>query len=69
MTVTIRDRLIVAAIIAIAVIALLAMPARAQCDATCSQVPEPPILAPGPCTSTAPWTCYAWHLFMPEVAR
>ena len=53
MTTTRRDRLTVALVIAVAVLALLALPARAQCDATCSQVPEPIIGMA--CTDLHPW--------------
>ena len=60
-----RDRLKVALIIAVAVLALLALPARAQCDATCSQVPEPPIGMA--CTSLHPWSCDSYQLYLPEV--
>ena len=64
-----RTRLLVAVTITAATFALLALPARAQCDAACGQVPEPPILAPGPCTSDASWTCYANQLFLSVVVR
>jgi len=67
MTTTRRDRLTVALVIAVAVLALLALPARAQCDATCSQVPEPEIgLA---CTDLHPWSCDANQLYLPAVSR
>jgi len=49
------------------VLALLALPARAQCDATCSQVPEPPIGMA--CTSLHPWSCDSYQIYLPEVVR
>lgn len=46
---------------------LLWLPAQAQCDASCSQVPEPEIgLA---CTDLHPWSCDANQLYLPAVSR
>lgn len=67
MTTTPRDRLKVALVIAVAVLALLALPVRAQCDATCSQVPEPIIGMA--CTDLHPWSCDSYQIFLPEVVR
>lgn len=65
MTTTRRDRLKVALIIAVAVVVMLALPARAQCDATCSPVPEPIIGMA--CTDLHPWSCDSYQLYLPEV--
>ena len=55
---TTHDRFIVAAIIVIMAVLLWILPAQAQCDPSCRDVPEPPI------TSTASTT-----LYLPAVAR
>ncbi len=64
---TTHDRFIVAAIIVIMAARLWILPARAQCDTACSQVPEPEIgLA---CTDLHPWSCDANQLYLPAVSR
>src|SRR5690606_2314485 len=58
MTATTHDRFIVAAILIIMAVLLWILPAQAQCDPSCRDIPEPPI------TSTASTT-----LYLPQMAR
>lgn len=58
MKTTTHDRFIVAAILIIMAVLLWILPAQAQCEPSCRDIPEPPI------TSTASTT-----LYLPQMAR
>ncbi len=61
MNATTHDRFIVAAIIVIMATMLWILPANAQCDPSCSQVPEPPISATASSTLYLPALLNGWH--------
>lgn len=58
---TTHDRFIVAAIIIIMAALLWIMPAKAQCDPSCRDIPEPPISATASSTLYLPALARNWH--------
>lgn len=67
MKATTHDRFIVAAILIVMAALLWILPAQAQCDPSCRDIPEPEIgLA---CTDLHPWSCDANQLYLPAVSR
>lgn len=58
---TTHDRLIVAAIIIIMAALLWILPAKAQCDPSCRDIPEPPISATASSTLYLPALARNWH--------
>ncbi len=61
MTATTHDRFIVAAILVIMAALLWILPADAQCDPSCSQIPEPPISSTASTTLYLPQMARNWH--------
>lgn len=61
MTATTHDRFIVAAILIIMAALLWILPADAQCDPSCRDIPEPPISATASSTLYLPQMARNWH--------
>ena len=66
MKATTHDRFVVAAIIIIMAALLWILPAQAQCDASCSAQPEPPISATASSTLYLPALLNGWHAWYTE---
>ncbi len=66
MTATTHDRLIVAAILVIMAALLWILPADAQCDPSCSQIPEPPISSTASSTLYLPQMARNWHAWFTD---
>ena len=66
MKATTPDRFVVAAIIIIMAALLWILPAQAQCDASCSAQPEPPISATASSTLYLPALLNGWHAWYTE---
>lgn len=66
MTATTHDRFIVAAILVIMAALLWILPAAAQCDPSCSQIPEPPISATASSTLFLPAVAANWHAWFTD---
>lgn len=66
MTATTHDRFIVAAILVIMAALLWILPADAQCDPSCSQIPEPPISSTASSTLYLPQMARNWHAWFTD---
>lgn len=61
MKATTHDRFIVAAILIVMAALLWILPAKAQCDPSCRDIPEPPISATSSSTLYLPAMARNWH--------
>ena len=66
MKATTHDRFIVAAILVIMAALLWILPAQAQCDPSCRDIPEPPISSTASTTLYLPAVARNWHAWFTD---